>query len=393
MAAADGHRARNPRGAECGSYRRGGRFYIALGEPQQGQPGLRIAPVTARLTIRCFGCFVFATQAVDLALLVVRSAHGVDPRRGADGLSRLSSLANRPRPIALELEHLRPVNAARAGESRELRLRVAPRGQRGRPFASAVGCIHLLAATDHRAVHESRDRRQQATGRGEQHRFVQQREPLLPLAGRHPRLPLKHAAEAEEIFVVEALGGRDDLSRERQALDRIVVPNDGPIGFGNIEVATLDAVLTAPLDRTPGLGEPTRSATDLTDGQQAKPQPERRACCGRVRAALEALVKQALERREQLVAARQRARPAKALQVRVVERLRAIDTRERLERVAPVVSRVRGTGALELRGGGDLLRFRRWPHSVYPGWRGAGIVPHAAPVANAGVMRISSTDA
>ena len=148
----------------------------ALREPQQGEAGLRLAPVPARLAVGRLGRGELAAQAVDLALPVAaprRRPPGSRPARQRSPARRASSSASGHAPC--ELHDLGAVDQAAPGEGDQVGLALAPARQRGGPLLGAPHLVRVLAGEDHAAVDDPGDDRRELAGGHRHHRLVEQR--------------------------------------------------------------------------------------------------------------------------------------------------------------------------------------------------------------------------
>ena len=125
---------------------------LALGEPQEREPRLRVAPELVRRRVRLLGAREVAAPAPDLADLVV--AVGGD---AAVEVVELLAGGERLRlgrgPVAAQPEHLGPVDPAGAGEAGDVEL-VAPAVRRLRPLGRPAEVAEVLARADRDAVDE-----------------------------------------------------------------------------------------------------------------------------------------------------------------------------------------------------------------------------------------------
>ena len=106
--------------------RRGGGLGPPLREPQQGQPGLRLAPRMTRAQVRRLRAGVVAAQTCDLAFAVRRLGRGARAGRMGGAARGPLRLGERLVPGPVELEQLGPVHQAPPGEGDHVRLLVAP---------------------------------------------------------------------------------------------------------------------------------------------------------------------------------------------------------------------------------------------------------------------------
>ncbi len=176
---------------------------LALGEAEQGQPGLRDLSPLVRLAVRRVGGGEVATTPTDLADLVV-------PRGRHEAVVVVKLLACRDRlclglrPVAAESHDLRAVDAALPGWTADVET-VAPAVRRVGPFPRAAVVAKLLARRDRAAVDETGRRRVELAGHGGRGRFVEELEALVDLAGIHRELALPGERHSLEVAVAEAL--------------------------------------------------------------------------------------------------------------------------------------------------------------------------------------------
>ena len=184
----------------------------SLGQPQQGQAGLRLVSQLARVPIGLVGLCRLAPQAMDLGLLVERRTG-----RPADGLpgplARPARLGQRLGPRSVELHDLRAMHQADARERHHLGLLLAPSRQRERPFARATGLVDLAAGLDHAAVHQPRHDGRELTRDHREHRLVEELQPGRHLALLDGGAALHVSRGRGQIGVVAALPDRRRFAR------------------------------------------------------------------------------------------------------------------------------------------------------------------------------------
>jgi DNA-binding transcriptional regulator YbjK len=140
---------------------------------------------------------------VQLTFLVVSRADRGPREWGAQLRTRAASLGQRRRPVAAELQGLRPVHHALPAERHQLRLGVAPRAQPGRPRLHAAKIEQLRARLDDTAVRVADNhRRNLARGHGD-HGFIGQRHVWPRLAEVDERTPLTDPGQRDQIGVTE----------------------------------------------------------------------------------------------------------------------------------------------------------------------------------------------
>ena len=133
--------------------RRGSRL-LALSEPQEREPRLRLMAVLTRLSIRGIGVGKLTLQPVELGALVGSSSEDHVRLRCAGG--RQVELGQRFGPSAAQLHDLRAVHQTLPAIPNERRLERAPSGQSFGPLARPPNVEDAVARLDHRAVDDSR---------------------------------------------------------------------------------------------------------------------------------------------------------------------------------------------------------------------------------------------
>jgi hypothetical protein len=248
---------------------------LALCEPEQRKAGQRLAAVLTARGVRGFGFGVFAAQAMDLGLLIQRI------RREARVIGERHALARRARgrdrlgPLAAELHQLGAVHEARAGEALQLRLRIAPRGQRGRPLARAVERVDAGQRRDHVAVDQAGHGRRQLVRRRLQHDVVEHRQARLQVRAPQEHARMQGARERDQVALTKLLADRERLLG--QGLGRIeLAGHDLHDRRGQEHVAALHAVALAVEDAL-DTGEPGLGTGSLAARHQPESEPEARA--------------------------------------------------------------------------------------------------------------------
>ena len=110
------------------------------------------------------------------------------------------------------------MHEALAPERHEIGVRVAPRAQRRRPLVGSVQVEGLLAHEDHCAIDATGDERRDLFRRHEDHRFVQQRQPLRVAPDDDERAALPQPAERHEVGLTEAVPESEHLPEQFMGL-------------------------------------------------------------------------------------------------------------------------------------------------------------------------------
>ena len=248
----------------------------SLGQPQEGQTGLGLTPVPARVGVRLGGRLELAEHAVDLCP-PVRGLAGGDSVL-CSGRTRLGppGLLQCLRPRAAQLHELRAVGQAAAGEGHEIRLALAPVRERGRPLLCTTDFIRVLAREDHAAVRDPGHDRRELTGRSRQHRLVQQPQPLVDAPESDQDVAELVGREREEVRVAELLAGRHGLAGGRggrlEVVTRLLLEDER-----KQQVAAFDAICSLLVEDTAGSAEPAARATYFTAAREIDADPERAA--------------------------------------------------------------------------------------------------------------------
>ena len=123
---------------------------LALGEPQEREPGLGVAAPLVRRRVRLLGAGEVPAATADLADLVV-PAGGDAAVEVAELLARGDGLQLRRGPVAPQAHDLRAVESAGAGEAADVGL-VAPAVRGLGPLRRAPEVADVLAGADRHAV-------------------------------------------------------------------------------------------------------------------------------------------------------------------------------------------------------------------------------------------------
>ncbi len=229
--------------------------------------------------------------------------------------------------------------AARA-ERDQLRLRLAPAGQRGRPLARAIVRIRLLAAGDGAAIDDAGDDRRQLAGGGRQHGVVDQRQPLGELPLTDQRAALQIAGKGDQIPIAEALA---DLRGAGGGVVRgaAIALRHLALRRRQQQVPLLGAVAAVLFNQALGARQPAAGASGLAQREQPADHPQRDARRGHGFAGVQVqLVKALQQAKEFRVAPGQPRRPGQKLQVSGLQRRRLIGGGQRRVGVIPGPPRV-----------------------------------------------------
>jgi hypothetical protein len=173
----------------------------------------------------------------------------------------------------VQLQDLRPVDQALAGEGGHLRLLVAPGGQRGGPLMGAPPLQDLLAGIDHRAVQVAGEHRRQLPGHDRHHRLVQQPQALVDPARPYHGPALEAERERDQVGIGEPPADGDRPPR-RPPRARVVTAHHLPQRLRDQQVATLGARLLV-LQQSVGPGQPATRLGELALVDQVEAEPER----------------------------------------------------------------------------------------------------------------------
>ncbi len=228
---------------------------LALGEPQQGQTGLRVAAVLVRAVVGLLGRGQIPAPPLDLPDHIERLG-GHPPLVRQQFLDGPRGLGEGLGPVAAQLQHLRPVHPAQPAEVVLRGHRRAPAHGRVRPLGGAaeVDAGHGLLKAQ--AVDPPGEEGGQLAGHGRAHRVVQQVEPVADPALRHQDTGLRLHAQGGQVRAAAAPGdrghppGRDHRLLERPARLRL-------LGVDPDQVALLHALRLVP-QLPPGPAQPAR---------------------------------------------------------------------------------------------------------------------------------------
>ncbi len=183
---------------------------------EQGEAGLRLPAVSARLPVGLLRGTELSEHAVDLPAAVTGLSRGGRVLRPPGTLLRSAGRLERRGPRAVQMEELGAVRQATARERDEVRLSVAPVREGGRPFLRApeLGCVP--AGEDDAAVDDSRDDRGQLAGRDRHHRLVEQPQAVLAAPESDQDMSLLVRREGEQVRVAVVSADRRSLRSGRR---------------------------------------------------------------------------------------------------------------------------------------------------------------------------------
>ena len=168
------------------------------------------------------------------------------------------------------------MHEAGPGEGDDLRLRVAPPGERGCPLLRAAQGIHFLAGHDDAAVDQARHEGREFVGNDRDHCFVEECKPGIDVALLDQRAPLQMQGAGDQIGLLEAPSDRCSPCRR--------VEGAIPVAFGELlldarhqEIAALDAVGGHAVQESLGARKPAGRGPDLPSTGEAEAKPERHA--------------------------------------------------------------------------------------------------------------------
>ena len=179
-------------------------------------------------------------------------------------------------PGSVNLEDFRPMHLALAAVGHQSGLRVAPAGERSRPFASALDIETLHAQRDHGAIRQPDDGRRNALGDDIHHDLVEYGQCFRCPAEHHQAASATQARQHEEIVVVSRASSDSGLLQHRQRLDRrlsLHYLNAFPKGD---EIGQL-VVWIVVLQHATQTRYPARCAGGLAHAAEMKYQPEHSA--------------------------------------------------------------------------------------------------------------------
>ena len=160
------------------------------------------------------------------------------------------------------------MDEAGSGEGDELGLGVAPRRERGGPFARPVERIDLVTAGDDSAIDEAGDDGGELAGGGSDHRLVEEREAFGNAALTKKDAAMKAPGERDKIGLTEAVaGGRGRLSHGDGRAE--VARHQAATGGGEEEISLLGAILCHPLEDALGPRQPSAGLCGFAEPMEA----------------------------------------------------------------------------------------------------------------------------
>jgi len=198
---------------------------LALGETEEREARLRLAPELVRRAVRLLSTGEVAPPAPDLPDLVVPAGcdAAVEVVQLLTGRERLRFGR---RPVAAEPQDLRPVDATCPWEARDVQL-VAPPVRRFGPLCRAPVVAQIAAGADREAINETGRVRLQVAGYRGCCRLVQQSEALLDLPGFDARAPLPGESQYLHISVAHPLGELERVFEERLRAIEVTLREEG----------------------------------------------------------------------------------------------------------------------------------------------------------------------
>jgi hypothetical protein len=311
----------------------------ALGQPQQGEPRLRLASVSARLPVGRLGLGERAAQAMDLALLVQRlAARQLIQDALGEVLGGACRLVQGVRPRAMQLHDLGAMHEAQAHVGDHRRLLLAPPGQRLAPLLRVAQLVDGRAERDGVAVDDAGDdRRELPCGRREQD-LVRQPQALLDPPPVDQGSALLVARQPHQVGIAEALpdvggGHGSGTSGFPVPARHLLQPQRDE------QVAALDAVAPVSLQEPLRTAEPPGRAHGLSAEQHVVADPEGAA---RRRPRVARIGMEAVRAFQPIhvvvVAAKHVGSPRERLEVRRLERALAVRDRQRVVGIHPLVA-------------------------------------------------------
>ncbi len=157
-----------------------------------------------------------------------------------------------------------------------VRLLLAPAGQRVGPLARPAELVRALAERDRVAVDEAGDDRCEAVRRGEQHRLVEQTQPLLGSPEADERVGLVLGGEGDEVVVAEPLADPHRLGGTVVSC-LVVAARSVREHPRNQQIAALDVVAAGALQEPLGPREPPVGRRRLAVQHPVEAEPEGRS--------------------------------------------------------------------------------------------------------------------
>ena len=255
------------------SHHRHGRGNASLGQRKQGSPGLRVAPERVRLVEGRLRAGMVALRSQHLAPLVER-----EPCRGR------AALRDVPREGQLELveslgqcptrpHDLGAVHRTLPRERHELRLRLAPPRQQGRPLGHPPVVGDLLAPLHHRAVGVAGDDRRDVRIGEADHGLVEEGQSLPNPSAVDEYPPLARQAQRDEVCLPAPPSGLRDALGELERGGELT-REDVPEHLVHRLVAVLDRIRRCILQQPGAPGHPAPADRRVPGGVVEHPEPE-----------------------------------------------------------------------------------------------------------------------
>ncbi len=248
---------------------------LTLREPQLRKTRLRLPSRLEGLPVAVLGLRELPAQPVQLGLLVAGHA---DHHRRAGGITKpvagLPHFVHGIGPRAVELHELGAMHQALTAERHQIRLGIAPAGQRRGPLLRPAQIEDLLTRRDHPAVGDPGNHRGHLAGGDRHHDLVEQCDTLGRRCQPDQRLTPAKPGQRLQVRVTETpadLGG----PAEGGARGRGIAARHTLQRGRQKQIPLLDTVQIAVVKQPPGPGEPAAAASQLTPVQKREAQPER----------------------------------------------------------------------------------------------------------------------
>ena len=212
-----------------------------------------------------------APEPVQLRLLV---QGGADRGLARQPLTGSLHLVHRVAPGAVHRHDLGAMHEALTSIRNEIRLRLAPMAQRGRPLLGPAQIERLLAGFDRTAVHDPRDHRRHLAGRHRNDHLVEQRQSRRSVAEVDQRLPTTKSTEGHEVGIAESLSDGKRFGEVALRADQVAL-GEARQARRDQQVTALGAVQLVLVDQLMGAGQPTTATRHLALVEEREPQPER----------------------------------------------------------------------------------------------------------------------
>ncbi len=359
-------RLRDPRARSANRGER--RVAPPVREPKLREPRLRLPAETARFPVRLLRRVESPLKPQDLSLAVAREAgRGVlrleEPPAGA------ARLLERVEPGTAQLQDLRAMDEAAAGESDEIALLLDPFRQGERPLPRASHLEDLLAREDDSAVDDADDERGQLSRRHRDHRLVEQRQAFAYAPASYEHVALGVQSHREQVAVAEPLADASGLAGDGRGGFELrggfVLEDDR-----NQQIAVLSRFLRFLVEEPLCSSQPAARRAHRTPIGEVHPDPRRGAHRAQRLAPLQVLVVGSLEDSDALVVApKHPGRGREQLEILRSQRRDRVSSGERLDRLEPRATLVGSTALLE------LVACRHHEHSGAKGPRFPGALP------------------